>query len=134
MSALRISRPGIAGTTLIPLDDGASPRIDRARSGISFTPLTEAQPFFRGMRGVEIRAKATEPRKRAMTVVPRCGRPVMGLGRKPTGEACYRRPGHGESCRDKATVERDNARRRARDYGSSTGGKNGDASSGVQRS
>ena len=32
MSALRISRPGIAGTTLIPLDDGASPRIDRARS------------------------------------------------------------------------------------------------------
>ena len=132
MSALRISRPGIAGTTLIPLDDGASPRIDRARSGISFTPLTEAIRPFTGIRGVELRPKATEPRKRSMTVIPRCGRPVMGLGRKPTGEACYRRPGHSEGCRDRAAVERDNARRRARDYG--TGGKNGDASSGVQRS
>ena len=73
MSALRISRPGIAGTTLIPLDDGASPRIDRARSAISFTPLTEAIRPFTGMRNLEVRPAATPGahRKKAMTVVRR---------------------------------------------------------------
>ena len=116
MSALRISRPGIAGTTLIPLEP-ARARIDRARSGISFTPLTEAIRPFTGMTRLEIRAKPDAPRRRAMTVVPRCGKPVMGLGRKPTGELCWRRPGHGESCRSRAAVERDNERRRTRDPG-----------------
>ena len=114
MSALRM--PGPDGRTiLVPIDDGARGRIDRGRT-FDFTPLTEAARPFAGMRGVEIRTKATEPRKRAMTVIRRCGKPVMGLGRKPTGESCYRRPGHGEGCRDKAAVERDNARRRARDF------------------
>lgn len=118
MSALRISRPGYE-TVLIPLDDGATPRIDAARATSSrFTPLTDVRPPFTGIRGVELRPKATEPRRKAMTVVLRCGKPVMGLGRKPTGESCYRRPHHGEGCRDRATVERDNARRRTRDIGS----------------
>ena len=108
MSALRISRPGIAGTTLIPLDDGASPRIDRARSGISFTPLTEAIRPFTGMRNLEVRAKPGS-KPRAMTVVSRCGREMRG------GETCYRRPGHGEKCKTRPAVERDNARRRTRD-------------------
>lgn len=112
MSALRISRPGIAGTTLIPLDDGASPRIDRARSGISFTPLTEAIRPFAGMTRLEIRGKPGAHRKKAMTVVRRCGRVMRG------GEQCYRRANHqaGE-CKSRVAVEWDNARRRARDYG-----------------
>lgn len=119
MSVLRISAPG-KPTQFVILDDGASPRIDAARSTSSrFTPLTDVRPPFSGMTGVEIRPSsiAGAHKRKAMTVVPRCGHPVMGLGRKPTGEACYRRPGHGEGCRSKAAVERDNARRRAREYG-----------------
>ena len=114
MSVLRYStpsrpRPTIENGGLVVLDDGASPRIDRARPGMRFTPLTEAIPNFKGMQGVELRAKALPDRKpRPMTVVNRCGRIMR------TGEACYRRKGHGIGCASREAVERDNAKRRRR--------------------
>jgi hypothetical protein len=100
----------------LPGNAPARARIDRARSGISFTPLTEAIRPFAGMRGVEIRAKATpETRQRAMTVVPRCGRPLSQGPYK--GEPCHRRRGHKQDgCASKAAVERDNRARRTRDF------------------
>jgi hypothetical protein len=49
--------------------------------------------------------------------IPRCGKPLRNGPNR--GEPCHRRAGHSaqEGCRSKAAVERDNGRRRTRDFG-----------------
>lgn len=106
MSALRISRPGIAGTTLIPLDDGATPH----RSGHRFYLLPEATPS-------KALAPQQPPREGRVVVRkpytgPRCGHVLPLLG-----EPCYRRPHTGRDHRSEAAVKADMQRRQARSNG-----------------
>ena len=101
MSALRYSRPGIAGTTLVDLGPDA-PR----SSGHRFYLLSEVST-----------RTALQPRqpdrlgrviKRASYTGPRCGY-VM----PKTGEACYRRPHGSRDHRSEASVKADIERRHA---------------------
>lgn len=100
MSALRISRPGIAGTTLVPL----GPETPRS-SGHTFYLLTEATPS-------KALAPQQPPREGRVVVRkpytgPRCGYVLPLLG-----EPCYRRPHTGRDHRSEAAVKADMQRRR----------------------
>ena len=119
MSALRISRPGIAGTTLIPLDDGAVPLARSHRfdllGDVFMTPnraLAPKQPF-------------RPPNYRQPYKGPRCGYLMP-----KSGVPCYRRPHDDRDHRSEETVRKDSERKATR----KSRREERDASSGVQRS
>ena len=101
MSALRFSRPGIAGTTLQYL----GPTPDVRSAGHRFYLLSEVAPTRTLAPGNVERTKRAF--KRHPYNGPRCGYilPIAGV-------PCYRRPHHGRDHRSEATVLADLARRR----------------------
>ena len=100
MSALRISRPGIAGTTLVDL----GPDTPRAM-GHRFYLLGEVATNT-VLRPQPDRAGRTI--NRASYQGPRCGYLMPKLG-----ETCYRRPHLGKDHRSEASVKADIQRRQA---------------------
>ena len=97
MSALRISRPGIAGTTLVDLGPDA-PHV----SGHRFYLLSEVASSRRPPQSQVYTVK------RADYTGPRCGHLMPKLG-----ERCYRRPHDGPDHRSEASVKADIARRQS---------------------
>jgi hypothetical protein len=66
--------------------------------------------------GMFIRATPKGPYQARPSDVPRCGKPLRNGPYK--GEPCHRRRDHrDDGCRSKVAVERDNRRRRTRDFG-----------------
>ena len=101
MSALRYSRPGIAGTTLVDLGPDA-PHTSGHRFYL-LSELTASRALTPG--GPERQGRTI---KRAVYSGPRCGYLMPKLG-----EVCYRRPHGGKDHRSEASVKADIQRRHA---------------------
>lgn len=106
MSALRYSRPGIAGTVLVDL----GPAIGRAsHAGVGGTMVT-------GVKPKPLPVAATTPERRAQMAEYRaklaadqtCGKVMPVLNTR-----CARTRGHGHSCRSTETLRADAESRRA---------------------
>ena len=100
MSALRYSRPGIAGTTLVDLGpDTPHP------SGHRFYLLSEVSS--------SSALKPKQPERKGTINRPAYSGPRCGYLMPKLGEVCYRRPHGGRDHRSEASVKADIQRRHA---------------------
>lgn len=105
MALIRVVRPGYPVDPDLFIDLGAARgRVSLATSGILGGPIEYLTPIRPTMEAQTLKRLIERD-------YPRCGQMLR------TGTPCVRRPGHADTHRTAEAVARDNARRRARDFG-----------------